>query len=79
MSCRPSTRLVDELQRGPGGEPRRRVPVHAAAVAAEHEAAEPQGSRARGFVFGGDRRRVYRDTAAWLASGSALQLVDEPR
>jgi N-acetylglucosaminyl-diphospho-decaprenol L-rhamnosyltransferase len=35
--------------------------------------------RLRGFVFGGDRRRMYRDTASWLASGSALQLVDEPR
>jgi N-acetylglucosaminyl-diphospho-decaprenol L-rhamnosyltransferase len=35
--------------------------------------------RLRGLVFRGDRSHMYRDTASWLASGSALQLVDEPR
>jgi N-acetylglucosaminyl-diphospho-decaprenol L-rhamnosyltransferase len=35
--------------------------------------------RVRGLVFRGDRSRMYRETASWLASGSALQLVDEPR
>jgi N-acetylglucosaminyl-diphospho-decaprenol L-rhamnosyltransferase len=35
--------------------------------------------RLRGVVFRGDRGRMYRDIAAWLASGSASQLVDEPR
>jgi hypothetical protein len=35
--------------------------------------------RLRGVVFRGDRGRMYRDTASWLASGSASQLVDEPR
>ncbi len=35
--------------------------------------------RLRGVLFRGERGRMYRDTAAWLASGSAPQLVDEPR
>ena len=35
--------------------------------------------RLRGLVFRGDRRRMYADLASWLASGSASQLVDEPR
>jgi N-acetylglucosaminyl-diphospho-decaprenol L-rhamnosyltransferase len=35
--------------------------------------------RLRGLLFRGERGRMYRDTASWLASGSALQLVDEPR
>ena len=35
--------------------------------------------RFRGLVFRGDRGRMYRDLASWLASGSASQLVDEPR
>jgi N-acetylglucosaminyl-diphospho-decaprenol L-rhamnosyltransferase len=35
--------------------------------------------RLRGVLFRGERGRMYRDTASWLASGSALQLVDEPR
>ena len=35
--------------------------------------------RLRGLVFRGDRGRMYRDLASWLASGSAAQLVDEPR
>jgi GT2 family glycosyltransferase len=35
--------------------------------------------RLRGLLFFGERGRMYRDTASWLASGSALQLVDEPR
>jgi len=35
--------------------------------------------RLRGLVFRGERGRMYRDTASWLASGSASQLVDEPR
>jgi hypothetical protein len=35
--------------------------------------------RLRGVLFRGERGRMYRDTASWLASGSAVQLVDEPR
>jgi N-acetylglucosaminyl-diphospho-decaprenol L-rhamnosyltransferase len=35
--------------------------------------------RFRGLVFRGDRGRLYRDLASWLASGSASQLVDERR
>jgi N-acetylglucosaminyl-diphospho-decaprenol L-rhamnosyltransferase len=35
--------------------------------------------RLRGLVFRADRGRMYRELAAWLASGSAAQLVDEPR
>ncbi len=35
--------------------------------------------RFRGLVFRGDRGRMYRDVASWLASGSAFQLLDEPR
>jgi hypothetical protein len=35
--------------------------------------------RLRGVLFRGERGRMYRDTASWLGSGSALQLVDEPR
>jgi N-acetylglucosaminyl-diphospho-decaprenol L-rhamnosyltransferase len=35
--------------------------------------------RLRGVLFRGERRRMYRDVASWLASGSARQLVDEPR
>jgi GT2 family glycosyltransferase len=35
--------------------------------------------RLRGLVFRGDRGRMYRGLASWLASGSASQLVDEPR
>ena len=35
--------------------------------------------RLRGVLFRGERGRMYRDTASWLASGSALQLLDEPR
>jgi hypothetical protein len=35
--------------------------------------------RLRGVLFRGERGRMYRDTASWLASGSAPQLVDEPR
>ncbi len=35
--------------------------------------------RLRGVLYRGERGRMYRDTASWLASGSALQLVDEPR
>jgi hypothetical protein len=35
--------------------------------------------RFRGLVFRGDRGRMYRDLASWLASGSASQLVAEPR
>jgi N-acetylglucosaminyl-diphospho-decaprenol L-rhamnosyltransferase len=35
--------------------------------------------RLRGVLFRGERGRMYRDAASWLASGSALQLVDEPR
>lgn len=35
--------------------------------------------RLRGILFRGDRGRMYRTTAAWLASGTAAQLVDEPR
>jgi N-acetylglucosaminyl-diphospho-decaprenol L-rhamnosyltransferase len=31
--------------------------------------------RVRGRLFRGERGRVYRDTAAWLASGSATQLL----
>jgi N-acetylglucosaminyl-diphospho-decaprenol L-rhamnosyltransferase len=32
--------------------------------------------RARGLVFGGERGRAYRDTAAWLASGSVPKLLE---
>jgi GT2 family glycosyltransferase len=32
--------------------------------------------RLRGFVFRGDRGRVYRDGAAWLSSGDAATLVE---
>ncbi len=35
--------------------------------------------RLRGVMFRGERGRMYRETSAWLASGSAAQLVDEPR
>ncbi len=35
--------------------------------------------RLRGVLFRGERGRMYRDTASWLASGSARRLVDEPR
>lgn len=35
--------------------------------------------RLRGLLFPGERGRMYRDTASWLASGSAAELVDEPR
>jgi hypothetical protein len=35
--------------------------------------------RLRGLAFRGDRGRLYRNTASWLASGSATELVDEPR
>ena len=35
--------------------------------------------RLRGVLYRGERGRMYRDTASWLASGSALQLLDEPR
>ena len=31
--------------------------------------------RLRGLVFRGDRGRVYRDGAAWLASGDVAELV----
>jgi GT2 family glycosyltransferase len=33
--------------------------------------------RLRGVLFRGDRGRMYRDTAAWLASGSAAELIAE--
>jgi GT2 family glycosyltransferase len=32
--------------------------------------------RLRGLLFRGERGRVYRDTAAWLASGSTADLLD---
>jgi hypothetical protein len=35
--------------------------------------------RLRGVLFRGERGRMYRDTASWLASGSARRLVDESR
>ncbi|HEU0305088.1 MAG TPA: glycosyltransferase family 2 protein [Gaiellaceae bacterium] len=35
--------------------------------------------RLRGMLFRGERGRTYRATASWLASGSAAQLIDEPR
>jgi hypothetical protein len=35
--------------------------------------------RLRGAVFAGERGRRYRDAADWLASGSAAQLLEEPR
>jgi hypothetical protein len=35
--------------------------------------------RLRGVLFHGERGRMYRDTASWLASGSARRLVDESR
>ena len=35
--------------------------------------------RLRGLLFRGERGQMYRDAASWLASGSAAQLVDEPR
>lgn len=35
--------------------------------------------RLRGVLFRGERGRMYRDTASWLASGSARRLVDEHR
>jgi N-acetylglucosaminyl-diphospho-decaprenol L-rhamnosyltransferase len=35
--------------------------------------------RLRGVLFRRERGRMYRDTASWLASGNAQQLVDEPR
>jgi GT2 family glycosyltransferase len=35
--------------------------------------------RLRGVLFRGERGRMYRDLGSWLASGSALQLLDEPR
>ena len=36
--------------------------------------------RLRGAVFpGAARRRLYRDAARWLASGSASSLLDAPR
>jgi hypothetical protein len=35
--------------------------------------------RLRGVLFPGERRRMYRDAASWLASGSAAELIAEPR
>ena len=35
--------------------------------------------RLRGLLFRGERGRMYRDTASWLASGSAVELIAEPR
>ena len=35
--------------------------------------------RLRGVLFRGERGRMYRDTASWLASGCARRLVDEHR
>ena len=33
----------------------------------------------RGLLFRGDRGRMYRDAAAWLASGTVSRLLEEPR
>ena len=35
--------------------------------------------RLRGVVFRGERGRMYRATASWLASGPASSLIDQPR
>jgi GT2 family glycosyltransferase len=35
--------------------------------------------RLRGLMFRGERGAMYRDAAGWLASGSATQLIEEPR
>ena len=35
--------------------------------------------RLRGVLFPGERGRMYRDAAGWLASGSAQSLLSAPR
>lgn len=35
--------------------------------------------RLRGLLFPGERGRMYRDVAGWLATGSARKLLDRPR